>query len=210
MVAKDNVDHNATSNTPTKHFHGTSTTIMQTPTPGKTGTNISNVEDTTLDTSYKPESIENTAANGLNSLTTKKKSKTKRIKPIPKECKEPPSYVYFPKLADGLYAVPCPVTDSKYDANDMHNKGVSDEITWLDSVALPLSSQSIDPWSKHHSNLKRQVPDLPGIHAVVPLMNAAVHTLQTQHHCMQYIKRVLISLTLVKLKLMCAINQSMH
>ena len=92
----------------------------------------------------------------------------------------------------------------------MHNKGVSDEITWLDSVALPLSSQSIDPWSKHHSNLKRQVPDLPGIHAVLPLMNAAVHTLQTQHHCMQYIKRVLISLTLVKPKLMCAINQSMH
>ena len=79
MVAKDNVDHNATSNTPTKHFHGTSTTIMQTPTPGKTGTNISNVEDTTLDTSDKPESIENTAANGLNSLTTKKNQRRNEL-----------------------------------------------------------------------------------------------------------------------------------
>ena len=80
--------------------------------------------------------------------------------------------------------MPCPVTDSKYDANDMHDKGVSDEITWLDSVASSLSSQSIDPWSKHHSNLKRQLPDLSGIHEIAPLMNAVVHTLQTQHHCM--------------------------
>ena len=31
MVAKDNVDHNATSNTATKYFHGTSMTVMQTP-----------------------------------------------------------------------------------------------------------------------------------------------------------------------------------
>ena len=67
MVVKDNVDHNATSNTATKHFHGTSVTIMQTPTPGKTGANISNVQDTTVDTSDTPESIESTAANGLNS-----------------------------------------------------------------------------------------------------------------------------------------------
>ena len=35
MVAKDNVDRNATSNTTTKYFHGTSMTIMQTPTPVK-------------------------------------------------------------------------------------------------------------------------------------------------------------------------------
>ena len=179
MVTKDNVDHHAMSNTATKHFHGTSMTVMQTLTPGKTGTNISNVEDTTVDTSSTPESIENTAANGLNSLATKEKSKTKRIEPIPKEYVESP-YVYSPKLVDGLYAVLCPVTDSKYDANDMHDKGMSDEIKWLDSVALSFSSQSIDPWLMHHSNLKRQVPDLPGLHAIVPLMNAAVHTFQTQ------------------------------
>ena len=85
MVAKDNVDHNATSNTATKHFHGTSMTVMQTPTSGKTGANISNVEDTTVDTSNTPESIENTAANGLNSLATKEKSKMKQIEPIAKE-----------------------------------------------------------------------------------------------------------------------------
>ena len=35
MVTKDNVDHNAMSYTTTKHFHGTSMTIMQTQTPGK-------------------------------------------------------------------------------------------------------------------------------------------------------------------------------
>ena len=33
------------------------------------------------------------------------------------------------------------------------------------------------------------MPDLPGIHAIVPLMNAAFHTLLTQHHCMQYRKK---------------------
>ena len=153
MVAKDNVDHNALSNTATKHFHDTSMTVMQTLTPGKAGTNISNVEDTTVNTSNTPESIENTAANGLSSLATKEESKAKRIEPIPKEYAEPPC-VYFPKLVDGLYAVPCPVTDLKYDANDMHDKGVSDENTLLDSVASSLSGQSIDPWSKHHSNLK--------------------------------------------------------
>ena len=75
--------------------------------------------------------------------------------------------------------MPCPVTDSKYDANDMHNKGGSDKVTWLDSVALSMSSQSINPWLKPHCNSKRQVPDLPGIHVIVPLMNAAIHTLQT-------------------------------
>ena len=140
MVAKDNVDHNAMSGTATKHFHGANMTVMQTLTPGKTGTNISNVEETTVDTCDTPESIENTAANGLNSLATKEKLKMKRIEPITKECMEP-LYVYFPKLVDGLYAVSCPVADLKYDANDMDDKGVSNEITWLDSVALSLSSQ---------------------------------------------------------------------
>ena len=43
MVAKDNLDHNAMSSTATKHFHGANMTVMQTPTPGKTGTNISNL-----------------------------------------------------------------------------------------------------------------------------------------------------------------------
>ena len=62
-------------------------------------------------------------------------------------------------------------------------------ITWLDSVASSMSSQSINPWLKPHCNPKRQVPDLPGIHVIVPLINAAIHTLQTQHHCMQYIKK---------------------
>ena len=45
--------------------------VMQTPTPGKTGTNISNVEDTTVNIDT-PEFMEDTAANGLNSLATKK------------------------------------------------------------------------------------------------------------------------------------------
>ena len=32
MMAKDNCDHNASSNTATQHYHGTSITIMQYPT----------------------------------------------------------------------------------------------------------------------------------------------------------------------------------
>ena len=43
MVGKDNLDHNAMSSTATKHFHGANMTVMQTPTQGKTGTNISNL-----------------------------------------------------------------------------------------------------------------------------------------------------------------------
>ena len=39
-VAK--IDHNATSSTAKKHFHGTSMTIMQYPTQSNTGTDISN------------------------------------------------------------------------------------------------------------------------------------------------------------------------
>ena len=70
----------------------------------------------------------------------------------------------------------------------MHDDALSQEIKWLDSVTSAMPDL-IDPWSKHHSQIKRQVPDIKGIHSIVPLMDAPVHTLQTQHHCMKYIKK---------------------
>ena len=47
----------------------------------------------------------------------------------------------------------------------------------------------VDPWSKHYSAQKRRVVAIPGTQALLPLIDAPVHTLQTQHHCMHINKK---------------------
>ena len=164
ILAKDNVDSNATSSTATRHYHGTSMTIMQYPTAGNTGVEV-----------YKP--VSDDAA----------QTTSKKVESIPDEYAKPPS-VYFPKL-DKLYATPPQKQDDKYTDNTMYVKGVSDEVEWLESVLSSLDEGSVDSWSKHHSAQKRRVVDMPGNHAILPLIDSPVHTLQTQHHCMQINKK---------------------
>ena len=79
--------------------------------------------------------------------------------------------------------------DSLYVANDMYAENVLMEIEWLESVKNALSESTIKPWSKYHSDIGQISVDIPGKHAILPLVNAPVHTLQTQLHCMKYIKK---------------------
>ena len=79
--------------------------------------------------------------------------------------------------------------DSLYVANDMYAENVLMEIEWLESVKNALSESTIKPWSKYHSDIGRSSVDIPGKHAILPLVDAPVHTLQTQLHCMKYIKK---------------------
>ena len=166
ILAKDNVDSNATSSTATRHYHGTSITIMQYPTAGNTCVDV-----------YKPLPAFDDAA----------PTKSKKVEAIPDEYAKPP-YVYFPKL-DELYATPPQKQDDMYKDNTMYLKGVSDEVEWLESISVSLDEGSLDSWSKHHAAHKRRVVDMPGKHALLPLIDSPVHTLQTQHHCMQINKK---------------------
>ena len=89
--------------------------------------------------------------------------------------------LYFKAKKNALFICSKKIDDDNDDA-------LSQEIKWLDSVTSAMPDL-IDPWSKHHSQIKRQVPDIKGIHSIVPLMDAPVHTLQTQHHCMNISSR---------------------
>ena len=71
----------------------------------------------------------------------------------------------------------------------MYTENVLTEIEWLESVKNALSESTIKPWSKYHSDFGRSSVDIPGKHAILPLVDAPVHTLQTQLHCMKYIKK---------------------
>ena len=81
ILAKDNVDSNANSSTVTRHYHGTSMTIMQFPTVENLGVEV-----------HRPVPDDTARAT------------SKRVKPIPDDYANPP-YVYFPKLSE-LYTTP--------------------------------------------------------------------------------------------------------
>ena len=60
----------------------------------------------------------------------------------------------------------------------------SKDIEWLQKIA---NVENIISWSKYHSENSTNT-SLPGINAVLPVIPKPVHTLATQHHCMEIIK----------------------
>ena len=63
------------------------------------------------------------------------------------------------------------------------------ELEWLESVSNSLIFGKADS-SKHHASLKRRDCGIPGINAIMPLVNKSVHTLETQYHGMSTNRKI--------------------
>ena len=159
IIAKDNIDHNASSSTAVKHYHGTSMTVMQSLTDESAGeqqTFLSNID------------------------FSNQQSKTSDLK-------MPSSYIqvlphYFKK--EKLYGPLCTIDMSMYGDNTIYLEGILEETAWLEKVS---SSSVFDSWSKHHSQMNHFSVLVPGVIAILPLIPEPVHTLNMQYHCMKII-----------------------
>ena len=82
----------------------------------------------------------------------------------------------FPKLMNGLFATKPSIQDELYESNGRYLNGVTEEFEWMQSVSLSINQGVADSWSKHHAAKNRRV----GKQAILPLIDAPVHTSQTQ------------------------------
>ena len=67
------------------------------------------------------------------------------------------------------------------------------ELEWTESVSNSLIFAKAYSWSKHHASLKRGDCGIPGINAIMPMINKPVHTLETQYHVMSINRKLRIS-----------------
>ena len=54
-----------------------------------------------------------------------------------------------------------------------------------------ISDDNWIPWSMHHSRVSRSRVRQPDISVILPLIDSPVHTLDTQHHCMDIIEKTI-------------------
>ena len=163
IIAKDNIDKNARSNTAFSHYHGISKTVMQFPKADIPGDNLAihpiNEKDdhdlTSIPSSYS-------------------------IVPQVYQGKEPlhPQVLTFQGTVNGLAEV--------------FKQALIEEYRWLETVVETHQNESIIPsWSKYHSNKERNAPSVKGYHSLLSLIDAPVHTIASQYHCMNIIMKTI-------------------
>ena len=170
ILAKDNIDKNATSTLAKSHYHGTSISILQFPTSSNNGADLPSTES--------PEIL----------------SSSNKLAPLPKQYSYVKPIPYKPGQGD-LFAPVCTVNFDN--ENDMANleRSIDEEIVWLDN-SFPLSINplpSTKSWAQHHAAYKRNDDCMPGINAGMPLIREPVHILNVQYHCMQINSRCIRS-----------------
>ena len=160
IIAKDNIDQNSKSTTASKHCHQTSLSVFQFPTVVNPGEPLPKVEGPSrTSTSLKVDEIPSSYTCIKNFLTS-----SNTLYPNPKR------------------SVTCPGS-----LDSIYTQGVEDELQWLQN-----SNQSDDiwvPWSRHHSSKERSKVRPQDISAILPLIDAPVHTLDTQYHCMDIVDK---------------------
>ena len=94
--------------------------------------------------------------------------------------KEPlhPQVLTFQGTVDGLVEV--------------FKQALIEEYRWLETVVENHQNESIIPsWSKYHSNKERNASSVKGYHSLLSLIDAPVHTIASQYHCMNIIMKTI-------------------
>ena len=159
VIAKDNIDMNASCTKIKQHFHGISMTTMQFPTSLSRGI--------LQDTLY-----------GFGTDNTERKLKIPDeyvcLKELPFESNTPlfaPTCTW--NIEDNILAT------NEYDSNKIQ------EISWLEGVS-EANINNCKSWSKFHLNPEEDV--LVGINSLMPLINQKISSLKSQFHCMNIIR----------------------
>ena len=163
VIAKDNIDKNTRSTMITSHYHGTSLSVFQYPTKDNPGI----VRDHSFIDHY-----------------------SKKLDGLPKEYIDvgplPRSH-----MGSDLYAPLCTMNLPSYFEFLPDLKMTMElELEWLESVSNSLNFGKSDLWSKHHASLKTRDCGIPGINAIMSMINKPVHTLETRYHVMSINRKI--------------------
>ena len=164
VMAKDNIDLNATSTMITSHYHGTSLSVFQFPAEGKLGI--------CRDNSYNDDTHLSKKLEGLPREYT-------NVCPLPRS-----------GMGSEIYAPLCTMNlPSYFETLSSLELSLNLEFEWLECVSNSFILGKCDSWSKHHASLKRRKTGIPGINAIMPMINKPVHTIETQYHIMSINKK---------------------
>ena len=156
IIAKDNIDQNSKSTTTTRHYHGTSLSIFQFPTE------------------------ENPArAVAYGDLENSSNQSCLKIDALPS------SYIYVKNFLTPLQTLTMPSklppTPFPTTPESNYRNRISDEVEWLKTA---YTTNIWTAWARYQSQRSHHTRK-PDIQAVLPLINAPVHRLDTQYHCME-------------------------
>ena len=162
VLAKDNIYLNASSTTATNHYHGTSMKIMHFPRINAPGELYASNFKEQVQTRYDTLKI-NSIPESYSKLQIPHITASKDI--------------YFPLSNTNLS-----IKNSSVLAN-----AINDERLWL---------QNFEPqnhaWSSYHASQKIGSSSICGLDTILQLIREKVHTLATQHHCMNIIYKIII------------------
>ena len=160
IIAKGNIDQNSKSTTATRHYHGTSLSIFQFPTEENPARAV---EYGDLENSSNQSSLKTDALSS--------------------------SYIYVKNfltplqtltMPSKLFPTPFPtIPDSNY------RNRISDEVEWL-KTANATNVWTARAW--YHSQRSHHTRK-PDIQAILALIDAPVHRLDTQYHCMEIVEK---------------------
>ena len=160
IIAKDNIDLNASSTKVKQHFHGISMTTMQFPSKSNPGV------------------VQETLYN-FGAIPSNKKLKLPDeyicLKEIPYVCNTP------------LFTPVSRLNVDYITVSNEYNLGKNKKLAWLEIVS-EANNSNCNTWSKFHSNLKSQKCNPIGINALMPLINEKVSSIKSQYHCMKIIR----------------------
>ena len=164
VVAKDNIDFNATSSTAATHFHGTSMTVMQFPVSDNLGNSIT-LQECVQSTN---EESKNNSKKVLKILESYKTVKFLSVRKTP------------------LYAPNISVDISEYCDNGQFLASEKlKEQSWLENIS---DIDNIKSWSKYHSDNASNI-SVKGKNTGLPIIPKPVHTLSTQYHAWKLLKK---------------------
>ena len=164
LLAKDNIDFNATSPTAVQHFHETSMTAMQFFSEKNLGDEIL----CNTDIKFTSNMTDITSKKVLQILESYTNVDQLNVRKTP------------------LYAPYIKTDTTRYHDNGNYIKSEKyREIEWLQTVC---TSDCFVLWAKYHSDRNLEVMPLPGLKIVLPIIPKTVHTLATQYHCMKIVK----------------------
>ena len=160
IIAKDNIDKNSKSTTSTRHYHGTSLFIFQFPTEENPSIAVEHGD------------LENSSNRS-----------SSKVDPLPS------SYICVKNFLTPLQTLTMPsklpLTPFPTTPDSSYRNGISDEVAWLKTAK---TTNVWTAWARYHSQRSHHTRK-PGISLILPLIDAPVHTLDTQYHCMEFVEK---------------------
>ena len=163
IIAKDNIKKNTRSNTASSHYHGISKTVIQFPKADIPGNNLA-IHPINEKDGYNLTSI-------------------------------PSSYTILPQVyyrKETFHSQALTFQGTVDGLAEVFKLALIEEYGWFGTAVDTHQTESIIPsWPKYNSNKEHNVPFVKGYPSLLSLIDAPVHTIASQYHCMNIIMKTI-------------------